>query len=309
MVAYLFPGQGSQAVGMGKALAEASVAARRAFEEADDALGFAISRLCFDGPEDELRRTEMTQPALLATGIATLRALLEARPDLSPSYTLGHSLGEWTALVAAGAIAFPDALRAVKERGRLMQVAVPEGRGAMFAVLGGNASLVAGVCAEVERELGRIVRPANFNTPEQTVISGDAEAAEVAAARVVARGAKKAIALSVSAPFHSPLMAPAAEGLRSFLEGIDVRAPRCPVISNVEAQPNSDAARVKTLLVEQVTAPVRWVECMGTLKGLGIARAYELGPGKVLAGLQRRIDKSVTILAIEDPDGLAKALG
>ncbi|MBI4814986.1 MAG: ACP S-malonyltransferase [Deltaproteobacteria bacterium] len=308
MIAFLFPGQGSQVVGMGKALAEHSAAARRTFEEADEALGCALSKVCFEGPEAELKRTETTQPALLATGVAILAALREARSDLEPSFVAGHSLGEWTALVAAGAISFADALRAVRERGRLMQLAVPEGKGAMFAILGGDAELITEVCREVEAELGKVVRPANFNAPEQTVISGDADATKVAADRIVGQGAKKAVALAVSAPFHSPLMRPAAEGLAVFLEKVAVKAPKIPVITNVEATPNADPTRVKALLIEQITAPVRWVECMGALRAAGVTRAYELGPSKVLAGLQKRIDRSLSIAAIEDPQSLAAAI-
>ncbi|MEL6184921.1 MAG: ACP S-malonyltransferase [Myxococcota bacterium] len=308
MTSFLFPGQGSQAPGMGRALAETFPVARETFEEADEALGFELSKLCFEGPEDELKRTEITQPAILTTSVATLRALASARPDLRPRYVAGHSLGEWSALVAAGALTFPDAVRLVRERGRLMQAAVPLGEGAMLAVLGLTAEVVTAVCAEVSQTSGVVFAPANFNSPEQIVVSGSAAAAELAQTKLTEAGAKRIVPLPVSAPFHSPLMAPAAEGLREALADVAVSEPAVPVITNVEAAPNSDAARVKALLVDQVTAPVRWVESVQALVATGETSAFEIGPGKVLMGLARRIDRKLKVTPIEDPAGLEKAI-
>lgn len=308
MTSFLFPGQGSQAPGMGQALAEAFPIARQTFEEADDALGFSISKLCFEGPEEELKRTELTQPAILTTSVAALRALGAARPDLAPRYVAGHSLGEWSALVAAGSLAFRDAIRLVRERGRLMQAAVPEGEGAMLAVLGLAPEVVGELCAEVSAATGVVFAPANFNSPEQTVVSGSAAAVALAQTKLTEAGAKRVVPLPVSAPFHSPMMAPAAEGLRMALEPIELGELSVPVITNVEAAPNADANRVKALLVDQVTAPVRWVESMRALVSAGETQALEIGPGKVLMGLARRIDRSLKVSSIEDPASLEKAL-
>jgi [acyl-carrier-protein] S-malonyltransferase len=307
MVALLFPGQGSQKVGMGKALAEAYPVARQTFEEADAALGFALSAVCFEGPEEALKRTEHTQPALLTVGIALWRVLSQLRPGLKLEAAAGHSLGEWTALVAVGALDFADAVRAVRERGRLMQEAVPVGMGAMKAVLGLDAEKIRAICAEVEAGAGgELVRPANFNTQEQTVISGHTGAVEQAAVALKAAKAMKLVDLPVSAPFHCPLMQPAADGLARTIEGLVVRPLACPVVTNVEATPNADPARVKALLIQQITAPVRWVEVTQALVALGVTDGVELGPGKVLAGMVKRIDKSLRVLSAEDPDTLAK---
>ena len=308
MVTFLFPGQGSQEPGMGKALAAAFPTARQTFEEADEALGFSLSTLCFAGSEAELKRTEITQPAILTASVAALRALKSVAPSLEPRFVAGHSLGEWSALVAAGALAFADAVRLVRERGRLMQAAVPEGVGAMAAVLGLEPEVVAEVCARVAAETGALVSPANFNSKEQTVISGDAAAVSAAGAALQAAGAKKIAPLPVSAPFHCALMKPAAEGLAAALAPIGVSPLAVPVITNVEARPNQDHTRVKALLVEQVTAPVRWVEIVEQLGTLGQARALEIGPGKVLKGLVRRIDKNLEVLNVEDPASLEKAV-
>lgn len=308
MVAFLFPGQGSQIVGMGKAIALAYPEARAVFDEADEALGFSLSKLCFEGPEDELRRTENTQPAILTTSLALLAALRREQPGLQPTIAAGHSLGEWSALVAVSALSLTDAVRAVKARGRFMQAAVPEGEGAMAAVLGLTPEQIAAVCAEVEAESGGVVRPANFNSPEQIVISGAKGAVEAAGARLEAAGAKRVVPLPVSAPFHCPLMEPAARGLAGVLAEVAVAALAAPVISNVTAEPNQDPAQVKRLLVEQVTAPVRWIETVKGLVAGGETVALELGPGKVLMGLARRIDRALKVLTIEDPDSLKKAL-
>jgi [acyl-carrier-protein] S-malonyltransferase len=292
LLALLFPGQGSQEVGMGRDVCEASPAARAVFERADAALGLPLAKLCFEGPEQELRRTEIQQPALLTTSIALLRALEEQGP-LAPAYLLGHSLGEYTALVAAGALPFEDAVTLVHARGRFMQEAVPPGRGAMAAVLGIGADAVAEVCRQAARETGAVVSPANLNAPEQTVIAGDAEAVERATALAKAAGARRTVALAVSAPFHCALMRPAAEKLAAELARVRFAAPKPPVVTNVEAEPNTDPARIPALLAEQVTAPVRFVECVRKLAALGVRRVVEVGPGGVLNGLVARIERSL----------------
>ena len=292
MLALLFPGQGSQEVGMGRDVCEASPAASKVFETADAVLGFPLSRLCFEGPEDELRRTEIQQPALLATSIALLRALEEqAKP--APAFVLGHSLGEYTALVAAGALALEDGLALVHARGRFMQEAVPPGQGAMAAVLGIGAEPVAAACREAARETGGVVSPANLNAPEQTVIAGDAPSVERAVALAKAAGAKRTVALPVSAPFHCALMRPAADKLAAELARVRFQPARVPVITNVEAEPNRDPARMPALLEQQVTAPVRFVECVRKLASLGVTRVLEIGPGSVLCGLVARIERGV----------------
>src|SRR5262245_8049329 len=269
---------------MGRDVCEASPAARAVFESADAVLGIPLSRLCFEGPEEELRRTEIQQPALLTTSIALLRALEEhARPE--PSYLLGHSLGEYTALVAAGALPLEDGVALGHARGRFMQEAVPPGKGAMAAVLGIDGAAVGAACRQAASETGGVVTPANLNAPEQTVIAGDAHTVERAALLAKAAGAKRVVPLPVSAPFHCALMAPAAEKLAAELGRAPFRTPRIPVISNVEAEPNHDAARLPTLLEQQVTAPVRFVECVRKLVSLGVTRVLEVGPGSVLSGL------------------------
>lgn len=308
MVTFLFPGQGSQAAGMGKALADELTAARRTFEEADDALGMKLSTLCFEGPEEALKRTEVTQPAILTTSVAAWRVLMEKRPDLAPSYAAGHSLGEWSALVAAGALRFQDAVKLVQLRGRFMQEAVPEGEGAMAAVIGLSPEKVREICEEVSSASGQVVAAANFNSPEQTVISGAAAAVAAASEKCEAADASRVMPLPVSAPFHSALMKPAADKLAEALDPIEVSAPAAPIITNVEAAPNQDAARVKQLLVEQVTAPVRWVETVRFLVDDGETTAVEIGPGKVLMGLARRIDRKLKVHGLQDPASLEKTL-
>jgi [acyl-carrier-protein] S-malonyltransferase len=292
LLALLFPGQGSQEVGMGRDVCETSPAARAVYETADAVLGFPLSRLCFEGPEEELRRTEIQQPALLATSIALLRALEQhARP--APAFALGHSLGEYSALVAVGALSLEDGLALVHARGRFMQEAVPQGRGAMAALLGVGAEPVAEACRRAAAETGGVVAPANLNAPEQTVIAGDAAAVERAVALAKEAGAKRAVALPVSAPFHCALMRPAAEKLAAELARVRFQAPRIPVLTNVEAEPNQEAARIPALLERQVTAPVRFVECVRKLVALGVTRVLEVGPGAVLSGLVARIDRGV----------------
>lgn len=306
MVALLFPGQGSQVVGMGKALYEHSNAARQVFAEADEALGFALSKMCFEGPEDSLRLTENTQPALLTVSIAAHRALLE-RGSIEPTAMAGHSLGEWSALVAADAIDFADAVKLVRKRGQLMQEAVPEGTGAMAAIMGLEPSVVREIASSVTQELGQLVSPANYNSPQQTVVSGAAGAVDTLISKLEVAGGK-AKRLAVSAPFHCAMMSPAAEGLESALNPVEVTDPAVPVFANVTAETSHRAADSKRLLVEQVTAPVRWTEIVLSLSQSGETTAMEVGPGRVLAGLARRIDKNLKVVPISDPTTLEAAL-
>ncbi len=288
MLVLLFPGQGAQAVGMGRDVAEASPAARAVFEAADAALGLALSQRCFEGPEAELERTEIQQPAILTTSVALLRALAE-RMRPAPAWVAGHSLGEYTALVAAGALEFEEAVRLVHVRGRLMQEAVAAGEGAMAAVLGCAPDVVERTCAEVRAETGRWVEPANYNAPEQTVISGEVAAVERACERAREAGARRTRRLPVSAPFHCRLMAPAAEKLAVELARVRFRDPSPPVVTNVEAEPNARGERVAELLRRQATEPVRFVESVRRLEALGARRLLEIGPGRVLTGLAGRI--------------------
>ncbi|HKA87143.1 MAG TPA: ACP S-malonyltransferase [Haliangiales bacterium] len=294
MRALLFPGQGSQKVGMGAALAATNAAARRVYEEADEVLGEKLSRVCWEGPEADLVLTANAQPAILTTSIAVLRAM-ETPPDFGA--VAGHSLGEWSALVAAGAIRFGDAVRLTRLRGRAMQEAVPAGTGAMAALLGLAADVVDAVCAEAAE--GQIVSAANLNGAGQVVIAGHKAAVERAMALARARGAKRAVPLAVSAPFHCALMAPAAERLAAALADAAVADPSVPVVHNVDGRPNRDGARVKELLIKQVTAPVRWEACVQTLASLGASEALELGAGNVLAGLVRRIAPGIAVTSMD----------
>jgi [acyl-carrier-protein] S-malonyltransferase len=295
MLALLFPGQASQEVGMGRDVFEASPAARAIFEQADEALSgvipTALSKLCFEGPESELRRTEIQQPAILATSIALLGALEEAVGPLDPAYVGGHSLGEYSALVAAGALGFEDAVRTVNLRGRLMQEAVAEGKGAMAAIMGVSPEVVIEACAQAAAETGLVATPANFNSPQQTVIAGDAAAVEAACFRAKELGAKKTVNLPVSAPFHCALMEPAAAKLEGELGRLEFSDATPPVITNVEAEPNSQAARIPGLLREQVTAAVRFSDMVAQMKTLGVDQFLEVGPGRVLSGLIARIER------------------
>jgi [acyl-carrier-protein] S-malonyltransferase len=306
VLALLFPGQGSQEVGMGRDVYTASEAARSVYEAADAALGLPLSRLCFEGPEEELLRTEIQQPAILATGIALLRAL-EERTPLAPAYNAGHSLGEYTALVASGSLSLDDAVRIVHARGRFMQEAVPAGRGAMAAVLGASTADVSRACERARAETGRIVALANFNAPRQTVISGDALAVEMACSRARQRGARRTIPLPVSAPFHSPLMRPAAEKLALELEGVRFRDPRPPVMCNVEAEPVDRGARFAELLTQQVTAPVRFTDMISGMRELGVTGFLEVGPGRVLTGLVGRIAADARRESLGRADDLERA--
>jgi len=296
--AFLFPGQGSQKVGMGRALRDEYREARAVYDEVDEALGYPLSKLCFEGPEAELTLTANLQPAILATSVAALR-VLEARSPVRPLAVAGHSLGEYSALVAAGALRLADAARLVHMRGKFMQEAVPAGLGAMAAILGLSSDDVSAVCREAAG--ADVVSPANLNGGGQVVIAGHKDAVDRACAAAKTRGAKRAIPLAVSAPFHCALMQPAADRLATELARVDVKAPGVPVVSNVEAKPNQDAARVKELLERQVTAPVRWEESVQCLAGLGVDSVVEVGAGKVLGGLVRRIAPELTVHAAGDP--------
>ncbi len=296
--AFLFPGQGSQRVGMGNELAANFTAARATYEEADDALGFALSRLCFEGPEESLRLTANTQPAILATSIAALR-VLRAECGTEAEVAAGHSLGEYSALVAAGALEFADALRAVRERGRLMQEACPAGQGSMAALIGLEAKVVDEICAEASSG-GQFAVPANLNAPGQIVIAGHSGAVRRAIEMAKQRGSKMSVELNVSAPFHCALMQPARDGMRPVLEKLAVRPLRFGVIANVTGAVNRDHRRVVALLLEQITAPVRWEESMASLAAQGADAAIEIGCGRVLSGMLRRINKGLKVHPLED---------
>ena len=306
MIAFVFPGQGAQKVGMGQSLARASDVCRDTFAEADAALGEPLSELCFAGPEDRLMLTENTQPAILAMSVAVCR--LVTAEGVTPSFAAGHSLGEYSAHVAAGTLSFADALRTVRRRGRYMQDAVPIGEGAMAAILGLDAPVVDAVCAEVRSESGRIVTPANLNAPGQVVIAGHADAVARAGERTKARGAKRVIPLAVSAPFHCPLMKPAEERLAPELRTLPASDPRIPVVANVDAEPKRTAAAAIDALIAQIASPVRWEDVVRRLVREGTRTFVELGPGTVLAGLIKKIDRGVTVLSIEDENGLRSAM-
>jgi [acyl-carrier-protein] S-malonyltransferase len=300
VIAFVFPGQGSQKVGMGKALADAHPDSRAVFEEADAALGESLSALCFDGPEDRLVLTENTQPAILTVSVAALR-LLESR-GIRPDIVAGHSLGEYSAHVAAGTFAFADAVRVVRRRGRYMQEAVPVGTGAMAAILGLDRDGVAAACAEAAE--GDVVAPANLNAPGQVVIAGSAAAVARAGAAAKARGAKRVIPLPVSAPFHCALMKPAEDRLAPELRALAVSAPRVPVVANVDAEPKTDGPSAIDALIRQVSAPVRWEDVVSRLASAGVRAYVEVGPGAVLSGLIRKIDREARVVNLESPADL-----
>jgi [acyl-carrier-protein] S-malonyltransferase len=307
VIAVVFPGQGSQQVGMGRALAEAFPASREVFERADAALGFALSKLCFDGPEADLQLTANTQPAILATSIAALQPLL-AR-GVRPDRVAGHSLGEWSALVAAGALPLEDALRTVRRRGQYMQEAVPVGVGAMAAILGLDLAAIEEACREAAQ--GEVVAPANVNSPGQVVIAGHAAAVARASEACKAKGAKRAVPLPVSAPFHCALMRPAQERLAPELAAIPFRDPQPPLVNNVDAALVGEAAACRDGLVRQVSGTVRWQESIERLAAEGVLTFVEVGPGTVLSGLVKKIAKGARVLNVDSPDALeatAKAL-
>ena len=300
-IACIFPGQGSQYPGMGKDLAENFEASRKVFEEVDDALGFSISRLCFEGPAEELQLTENTQPAILSVSIAAFRAM-EASGFPQPDFVAGHSLGEYSALVASGVLKLSDAVKTVRARGRYMQEAVPVGVGAMAAVLGADLSDIERVCEAVQN--GEVCSPANINAANQVVIAGHATAIDRAMEAMKEAGAKRVVKLNVSAPFHCALMKPAQDRLAVDLRELEFGEVKTPVVTNVDALVTTDSAKLRDALIRQVSSPVKWLESMRLLIDQGVKTFVEVGPGKVLAGLMRQISRDVDCLNVENADSL-----
>jgi [acyl-carrier-protein] S-malonyltransferase len=303
-LAFLFPGQGSQTVGMGKELAANHSVAQQTFDEADSALGYKLSQLCFEGPEDKLKLTEITQPAILTVSVAAYRVLREK--GIAPAFVAGHSLGEYSAHVAAGTLRFADAVRTVRNRGKYMQEAVPVDEGAMAAILGMPSDQVQTICEESVQ--GGVCSAANLNSPEQIVISGSKAAVERAAELAKSRGAKRVVMLAVSAPFHCALMQPAQDRLAEDLHKLSFQPMQYPVVKNVDASLTSDPAEARQALIRQVTGTVRWVDSMRKLIELGAEASIEVGPGKVLCGLMRQIDRSKSCFNVEDEASLQKAI-
>ena len=303
-IAFVFPGQGSQYPGMGRDLWENFACARAVMDEADRAIGFSLSRLCFEGPTEELQLTANTQPAILAVSVAAAEILREK--GIRPSYVAGHSLGEYSALVVAGAIRLPEAVRLVRKRGEYMQEAVPKGEGAMAALLGLEPAVAEGICREAAH--GQVVSPANWNSPAQVVIAGQTPAVERAVELAKARGAKRSVILNVSAPFHCALMRPAEERLAADLDALDFSDLSVPLVNNVDAGLVRKPVEVRDGLKRQVTAPVRWEQSMRALRDRGVDRFVEVGPGKVLTGLLRQIDREATCLRVEDVRTLDETL-
>lgn len=301
-IAWVFPGQGSQFVGMGKELAEAFPEVMAKFDEANDILGFDLKRLCFEGPEDQLSRTENTQPVLLTVSCALLE-LVKQHANLQPMFVAGHSLGEYSALVAAGAMDFASALKTVRIRGQLMEEAVPAGQGGMAAIIGLDSATVADLCAQVESGGTGHVVPATLNAPDQTVVAGEKKAVEAVVVKATEAGAKRAVHLNVSGPFHSKLLTEAGRKLGESLEDVDVQVPQIPVIANVTARPVTSPDEIRQALIDQVSSPVRWVESVEYMIEQGVDTFLEIGPGRVLSGLIRRIRRGVKTVRFDDVAG------